>query len=150
MVATGTASGKSLAYELPVLTHLLADQQATALYLAPTKALGADQIRAVTALDLPGVRPASFDGDTAMAQRDWVRAHARWVFTNPDMLHHGLLARHDRWARLLRRLSFVAIDECHASAACSARMSRCCAPVAAGCGPLWRASGVRAGIGDGC
>ena len=99
VVATGTASGKSLAYQLPVLTHLLADQQATALYLAPTKALGADQIRAVTALDLPGVRPASFDGDTAMAQRDWVRAHARWVFTNPDMLHHGLLARHDRWAR---------------------------------------------------
>jgi DEAD/DEAH box helicase domain-containing protein len=114
VVATGTASGKSLAYQLPVLTRLLADQQATALYLAPTKALGADQIRAVTALDLPGVRPASFDGDTAMAQRDWVRAHARWVFTNPDMLHHGLLARHDRWARLLRRLSFVVIDECHA------------------------------------
>ncbi|HZE02768.1 MAG TPA: DEAD/DEAH box helicase, partial [Pseudonocardiaceae bacterium] len=114
VVATGTASGKSLAYQLPVLTRLLADQQATALYLAPTKALGADQLRAATALDLPGVRPASFDGDTAMAQRDWVRAHARWVFTNPDMLHHGLLARHDRWARLLRRLSFVVIDECHA------------------------------------
>jgi DEAD/DEAH box helicase domain-containing protein len=114
VVATGTASGKSLAYQLPVLTHLLADQQATALYLAPTKALGADQIRTVTALDLPGVRPASFDGDTAMAQRDWVRTHARWVFTNPDMLHHGLLARHDRWARLLRRLRFVVIDECHA------------------------------------
>ncbi|MFY9805778.1 MAG: DEAD/DEAH box helicase, partial [Pseudonocardiaceae bacterium] len=114
VVATGTASGKSLAYQLPVLTHLLADPQATALYLAPTKALGADQIRAVTALELPGIRPAGFDGDTAMAQRDWVRSHARWVFTNPDMLHHGLLARHDRWARLLRRLSFVVIDECHA------------------------------------
>ncbi|HEY4703067.1 MAG TPA: DEAD/DEAH box helicase, partial [Streptosporangiaceae bacterium] len=114
VVATGTASGKSLAYQLPVLTHLLDDEQATALYLAPTKALGADQIRAVTALGLAGVRPAGFDGDTAMAQRDWVRSHARWLFTNPDMLHHGLLARHDRWARLLRRLSFVVIDECHA------------------------------------
>jgi DEAD/DEAH box helicase domain-containing protein len=114
VVATGTASGKSLAYQLPVLAHLLADPQATALYLAPTKALGADQIRAVTALDLPGVRPAGYDGDTAMAERDWVRAHARWVFTNPDMVHHGLLARHDRWARLLRRLRFVVIDECHA------------------------------------
>jgi DEAD/DEAH box helicase domain-containing protein len=114
VVATGTASGKSLAYQLPVLAHLLADQQATALYLAPTKALGADQIRAVTALDLPGVRAAGYDGDTPMAQRDWVRSHARWVFTNPDMLHHGLLARHDRWARLLRRLRFVVIDECHA------------------------------------
>jgi DEAD/DEAH box helicase domain-containing protein len=114
VVATGTASGKSLAYQLPVLAHLLADQQATALYLAPTKALVTDQIRAVTALGLPGVRPASYDGDTPMVQRDWVRSHARWVFTNPDTVHHGLLARHDRWTRLLRRLRFVVIDECHA------------------------------------
>jgi DEAD/DEAH box helicase domain-containing protein len=114
VVATGTASGKSLAYQLPVLAHLMADRQATALYLAPTKALGADQIRAVTALGLPEVRAAGYDGDTPMAERDWVRSHARWVFTNPDMLHHGLLARHDRWARLLRRLHFVVIDECHA------------------------------------
>jgi DEAD/DEAH box helicase domain-containing protein len=114
VVATGTASGKSLAYQLPVLAHLLADQQATALYLAPTKALAADQIRAVRALGLTGVRPASYDGDTPRAERDWVRSHARWVFTNPDMLHHGLLAWHDRWARLLRRLRFVVIDECHA------------------------------------
>ncbi len=114
VLATGTASGKSLAYQLPVLTHILADQQATALYLAPTKALGADQIRAVGALGVAEVRPASYDGDTPMAQRDWVRSHARWVFTNPDMLHHGLLARHDRWTRLLRRLRFVVIDECHA------------------------------------
>ncbi len=114
VVATGTASGKSLAYQLPVLTELLADAGATALYLAPTKALAADQIRAVEALGLAGVRPASFDGDTPKVERDWVRSHARWVFTNPDMLHHGLLARHDRWARLLRRLRFVVIDECHA------------------------------------
>jgi DEAD/DEAH box helicase domain-containing protein len=114
VVATGTASGKSLAYQLPVLTDLLTDQQATALYLAPTKALAADQIRAVAALGLDGVRPAGYDGDTPIAQRDWVRAHARWMFTNPDMLHHSLLARHDRWAHLLRRLRFVVIDECHA------------------------------------
>jgi DEAD/DEAH box helicase domain-containing protein len=114
VVATGTASGKSLSYQLPVLTELLAAPGATALYLAPTKALAADQIRAVEALGLAGVRPASYDGDTPMAERDWVRAHARWVFTNPDMLHHGLLARHDRWSRLLRRLRFVVIDECHA------------------------------------
>ncbi|MGH3683622.1 MAG: DEAD/DEAH box helicase [Pseudonocardiaceae bacterium] len=114
VVATGTASGKSLAYQLPVLAHLLTDQHATALYLAPTKALGADQIRAVTALGLAGLHPAGYDGDTPRAQRDWVRSHARWVFTNPDMLHHGLLAYHDRWARLLRRLRFVVIDECHA------------------------------------
>jgi DEAD/DEAH box helicase domain-containing protein len=114
VVATGTASGKSLAYQLPVLTELLAHASATALYLAPTKALAADQIRSVEALGLAALRPASFDGDTPMVERDWVRSHARWVFTNPDMLHHGLLARHDRWARLLRRLRFVVIDECHA------------------------------------
>ncbi|HEY6423929.1 MAG TPA: DEAD/DEAH box helicase [Pseudonocardiaceae bacterium] len=114
VIATGTASGKSLAYQLPVLAELLADQQATALYLAPTKALGADQIRAVTELGMDGVRPSGYDGDTPLAERDWIRSHARWVFTNPDMLHHGLLARHARWARLLRRLRFVVIDECHA------------------------------------
>jgi DEAD/DEAH box helicase domain-containing protein len=114
VVATGTASGKSLAYQLPVLSELLGDTGATALYLAPTKALAADQIRAVEALGVAEVRPAGYDGDTPMAERDWVRSHARWVFTNPDMLHHGLLARHDRWARLLRRLRYVVIDECHA------------------------------------
>ncbi|HKR51625.1 MAG TPA: DEAD/DEAH box helicase [Pseudonocardiaceae bacterium] len=114
VVATGTASGKSLAYQLPVLTDLLVDQRATALYLAPTKALGADQLRAVSALGLPDVRAAGYDGDTPMGERDWVRAHAQWVFTNPDMLHHGLLPQHDRWVRLLRRLRFVVIDECHA------------------------------------
>jgi DEAD/DEAH box helicase domain-containing protein len=114
VVATGTASGKSLAYQLPVLAELVTEQQATALYLAPTKALGADQIRAVSALKLADVRAAPYDGDTPMAERDWVRSHARWVFTNPDMLHHGLLARHDRWARLLRRLRYVVVDECHA------------------------------------
>jgi DEAD/DEAH box helicase domain-containing protein len=66
VVATGTASGKSLAYQLPVLADLLADQQATALYLAPTKALGADQLRAVSALGLSDVRAAGYDGDTPM------------------------------------------------------------------------------------
>ncbi len=114
VIATGTGSGKSLAYQLPVLTALRADSKATALYLAPTKALGADQLRAVKALDLTDVRPAAYDGDTPMAERDWVRAHGRWVFTNPDMLHRGILPQHARWARLWRRLRFVVIDECHA------------------------------------
>lgn len=113
VVSTGTASGKSLAYQLPVLTALAADPRATALYLAPTKALGADQLRAVNALGLADVRPALFDGDTALEERDWVRAHARWVFTNPDMLHRGLLPRHDRWTRFLRSLRYVVVDECH-------------------------------------
>ena len=113
VIATGTASGKSLAYQLPVLSALAADERACALYLSPTKALGADQLRSVSSLDIPGARPASFDGDTPMAERDWVRAHARWVFTNPDMLHRGILAGHARWARFFRRLSYVVVDECH-------------------------------------
>jgi len=113
VVSTGTASGKSLAYQLPVLTTLRQDPRATALYLAPTKALGADQLRAVQTLGLPDVRAALFDGDTALDERDWVRAHARWVFTNPDMLHRGVLPRHDRWMRFLRQLRYVVVDECH-------------------------------------
>ncbi|MBA8826549.1 DEAD/DEAH box helicase domain-containing protein [Saccharopolyspora lacisalsi] len=113
VVATGTASGKSLAYQLPVLARLHADPNSTALYLAPTKALGADQLRAAIDLAGHGVRAASYDGDTPGAERDWVRAHARWVFTNPDMLHHGVLPRHTRWARFLRGLDYVVVDECH-------------------------------------
>jgi DEAD/DEAH box helicase domain-containing protein len=114
VVATGTASGKSLAYQLPVLSALLHDDRARALYLAPTKALAADQFRSVAELALPGIRPAVFDGDTPMEERDWVRAHARFVLSNPDMLHKGILPNHPRWGAFLRRLSYVVIDECHA------------------------------------
>ncbi|MEN3267843.1 MAG: box helicase protein [Pseudonocardia sp.] len=113
VVATGTASGKSLAYQLPVLTRFAADPRATALYLAPTKALAADQLRALDALDLADVRPAQLDGDTPMDARDWARQHARWLFSNPDMLHRSVLPRHSRWATFLRRLQFVVVDECH-------------------------------------
>lgn len=113
VVSTGTASGKSLAYQLPVLSRLAAGEKANALYLSPTKALGADQLRSVSSLDIPGVRAAAFDGDTPMAERDWVRAHANWVFTNPDMLHRGILSAHGRWASFFRRLNCVVVDECH-------------------------------------
>ena len=113
VVATGTASGKSLAYQLPVLSALTASPRATALYLSPTKALGADQLRAVQALSLEGVRPAPYDGDTPMPERDWARAHGRWLFTNPDMLHRGILPSHARWATFFRRLAYVVVDECH-------------------------------------
>ncbi|HEX2772565.1 MAG TPA: DEAD/DEAH box helicase, partial [Micromonosporaceae bacterium] len=89
VIATGTGSGKSLAYQLPALARLLEDPRATVLYLAPTKALAADQLRALAELDLEGVRPACYDGDTSRAERDWVRQHSRFVLTNPDMLHHG-------------------------------------------------------------
>ncbi|MFI5781419.1 DEAD/DEAH box helicase [Nocardia sp. NPDC051570] len=118
VVCTGTASGKSLGYQLPVLTTLREDPRATALYLSPTKALGADQLRATAALTHEGplrdVHPATYDGDTPAEVRQWVRANARWVFTNPDMLHLGILRSHQRWARMLRRLRYVVVDECHA------------------------------------
>jgi DEAD/DEAH box helicase domain-containing protein len=113
VVATGTASGKSLAYQLPALTALLADDRARVLYLSPTKALAADQLRSLEALGLPGVRAATFDGDTPPDERDWVRAHANWVLTNPDMLHRKLLPAHSRWAPFFRRLRYVVLDECH-------------------------------------
>ncbi|SFN44857.1 DEAD/DEAH box helicase domain-containing protein [Pseudonocardia ammonioxydans] len=113
VVATGTASGKSLIYQLPVLTGLVEDPRATALYLAPTKALAADQLRALDGVAPDGVRPAAFDGDTPMEERDWIRRHCRWMFSNPDMLHRSLLPRHGRWSTFLRRLRYVVIDECH-------------------------------------
>ncbi|WP_237318855.1 DEAD/DEAH box helicase [Streptomyces sp. JJ36] len=122
VVATGTASGKSLSYLVPVLSSLLDGSEApngrgaTALYLAPTKALAADQRRAVAALAAPlgtAVRPAVYDGDTPMEEREWVRLHANYVLTNPDMLHRGMLPGHARWSSFLRALRYVVVDECH-------------------------------------
>jgi len=113
ILATGTASGKSLAYLLPVLTALLDDDRAGALYLSPTKALATDQLRAVRALNLMAVRAATFDGDTPREERDWVRRHGRLVLTNPDMLSRGILPRHADWASFLRGLKYVVVDESH-------------------------------------
>jgi DEAD/DEAH box helicase domain-containing protein len=114
VVATGTASGKSLAYQLPALTRLAEDPRACVLYLAPTKALARDQLAAVAALADPSVRPAAYDGDTPGEERDWVRRHSRWIVTNPDMLHRGILPAHQRWSSTLRRVAYVVVDECHA------------------------------------
>ncbi|MEU6866311.1 DEAD/DEAH box helicase [Streptomyces sp. NPDC046876] len=122
VVATGTASGKSLAYLAPVLSTLADGAEApngrgaTALYLAPTKALAADQRRAVRELAAPlgnAVRPAVYDGDTPVEEREWVRQYANYVLTNPDMLHRGILPAHPRWSSFLRALRYVVIDECH-------------------------------------
>ncbi|MEW2221696.1 DEAD/DEAH box helicase [Streptomyces sp. NPDC006990] len=122
IIATGTASGKSLSYLVPVLSTLLDGSEApngrgaTALYLSPTKALAADQRRAVTNLASPlgtGVRAAVFDGDTPVEEREWVRLYANYVLTNPDMLHRGLLPGHSRWSSFLRALRYVVVDECH-------------------------------------
>nr|WP_255312208.1 DEAD/DEAH box helicase [Rhodococcus rhodnii] len=119
VIATGTASGKSLAYQLPVVGDLAADPRATALYISPTKALGADQVRAIERLlDAAGlaadIGACTVDGDTSTETRGWAREYSRWVFTNPDMLHASMLRGHTRWARLLRNLRYVVVDECHA------------------------------------
>ena len=111
IISTGTASGKSLAYLLPALTAVL--DGGTVLYIAPSKALAADQLRMMRELGLPGICAAALDGDTPIPERDWARSHANYVLTNPDMLHHTLLPRHGRWSAFLRRLQYVIIDECH-------------------------------------
>ncbi len=113
VISTGTASGKSLAYLLPSLSALLEDDKATTLYLSPTKALATDQLRAVRALNLMQVRAATYDGDTAHEERDWVRRFGSFVLTNPDMLHRSVMPRHGDFSRFLRGLRYVVIDECH-------------------------------------
>ncbi|PVY29878.1 DEAD/DEAH box helicase [Williamsia muralis] len=118
VLSTGTASGKSLAYQVPILSRMLADPRATALYLAPTKALGADQLRSVSSLlagrkEFLHLQPCAYDGDTEPAVRQWAREHSRWIFTNPDMLHIGILGSHGRWRHFLRGLQFIVVDECH-------------------------------------
>ena len=119
-LATGTASGKTLAYLLPAASDVLraldegeTHRVPTTLYLSPTKALAADQLRRIEALGLPGLRAATLDGDTDPEARRWVRDHAGIVLTNPDMLAHTVLPQQQRWSRLLRRLSYVVVDECH-------------------------------------
>lgn len=121
IVTTGTASGKSLIFTAPALQALAQGRQGssldghrapTVLYLAPTKALAADQLRRLRpSANL--VRPATVDGDNSTEERTWAREHARYVLTNPDTLHHTLLPGHQQWSRLLRGLRYVVVDECH-------------------------------------
>ncbi|HZA81828.1 MAG TPA: DEAD/DEAH box helicase, partial [Actinomycetes bacterium] len=113
VVASGTASGKSLCYQLPVFDALLSGGNRTALYLSPTKALARDQLRAVRSFALAGVRASAYDGDTPAEDRPMIRRSANLVMTNPDMLHRGILPSHERWAGFLGRLAFVVIDEAH-------------------------------------
>ena len=126
VVSTGTASGKSLGYLMPSLTAAVegvdpvigslrdgGGRRSTTLYIAPTKALAADQLRRIRDLAVPGIRVATYDGDTPGEEREWVRSHANFVLTNPDMIHHSLLPGHHRWASFLRSLDFVVIDEMH-------------------------------------
>jgi DEAD/DEAH box helicase domain-containing protein len=126
-LATGAASGKSLGYLLPVLAATAAPggepeerddwrwrrRPCTALYLAPTKALAHDQLRASAEFGPRGWPIAALDGDSTPAERDWARDYAAYVLTNPDMLHYSVLPNHQRWAAFLRTLRFVVVDESH-------------------------------------
>lgn len=131
VLATATGSGKSLAAWLPALTAVLGSslgaggslgalrRRSTVMYLAPTKALAADQASSLASLVehsqvTSQLRVSTCDGDTPLGERDWVRSHADVVLTNPDFLHFSLLPGHDRWSRLLRGLTYLVIDECHA------------------------------------
>jgi DEAD/DEAH box helicase domain-containing protein len=115
IVTTGTASGKSLCFNLPTLDTLLRDAKARALYLYPTKALAQDQARAIGTLGLSAaqIRPAIYDGDTPREARNEIRRKANLVLTNPDMLHLGILPHHDSWAALFSNLAVVVVDEAH-------------------------------------
>jgi DEAD/DEAH box helicase domain-containing protein len=114
IVTTGTASGKSLCFNLPTLDVLCRDAHARALYLYPTKALAQDQARALTAFGLSErVRPAIYDGDTPREARTQIRRRANVVLTNPDMLHLGILPNHSAWGNLFSNLAVVVIDEAH-------------------------------------
>ena len=120
VVVTGTASGKSVCYHVPVMERLLADPDATALYLFPTKALAQDQLKSLTRLTaghpdlMKAVRSGVYDGDTQATTRRRIRDTANLVLSNPDMLHQGILPAHPRWGRFLRNLRYVVVDEIHA------------------------------------
>ena len=119
VAVTGTASGKTLCYNLPILEAAIDDPATRALYLYPTKALAQDQLKGL--LELVGedeelaaaVRPGVYDGDTPTAQRRRIRNEANLVLSNPDMLHAAILPYHPKWAQLFTELKFIVIDEVH-------------------------------------
>jgi DEAD/DEAH box helicase domain-containing protein len=115
VLATGTASGKTLAYHLPVLAALLEEPESRALYLFPTKALTQDQLSGLNVFQsrLPDLKSAIYDGDTPQSHRPAIRKNANILFTNPDMLHTGILPHHTNWADFFRNLKVVVIDEMH-------------------------------------
>ncbi len=113
LVTTGTASGKTLAFNLPVLDALAREPKSRALYLYPTKALAQDQFRTLSGYRVPRLKPAIYDGDTPAEQRWQIRRWANVILTNPDMVHVGLLPNHDRWGDVLANLRYVVVDEAH-------------------------------------
>jgi DEAD/DEAH box helicase domain-containing protein len=112
-ITSGTASGKSLAFNLPVLDGIAADAKRRALYLYPTKALAQDQARKLAQLRPPGLREAIYDGDTPREERPAIRRKSNLVLTNPDMLHVAVLPNHKGWGDFLANLDWVVVDEAH-------------------------------------
>ena len=132
IVATGTASGKTLSYLMPTLDAIYRasygepvsstssysgvenlNNRANILYISPAKALSADQLTALTSYNLPGLHAASYDGDTPIGERRWIREHANFILTTPDMLNYSILSNHRQWASFLRGLRYVVLDEAH-------------------------------------
>ncbi|MDP1714981.1 MAG: DEAD/DEAH box helicase [Anaerolineales bacterium] len=115
ILATGTASGKTLAYNIPVLATMLQNSEARALYLFPTKALAQDQLSTLLNLkpDTWNLTPAIYDGDTPQSARSSIRKNARIVLSNPDMLHTGILPHHANWSDFFSNLKYIVIDEAH-------------------------------------
>ena len=111
VVATGTASGKTLAYHVPVLEAILDGKRA--LYLSPTKALAQDQLRQIARFEMDEVLADTYDGDTPNGARATIRRKSNVVLTNPDMLHVGILPHHQLWKTLFERLAYVVVDEAH-------------------------------------
>lgn len=113
VVVTGTASGKTLCYNVPVLEALEVDASARALYIFPTKALAQDQLGKLNIFGLPRLKAATYDGDTPRQERPFIKTAANIVLTNPDMLHTGILPYHTTWSDMFRHLRYVVIDEVH-------------------------------------
>ncbi|OFQ75848.1 ATP-dependent helicase [Rothia sp. HMSC068E02] len=132
IVATGTASGKTLSYLMPTLDAIYRascgepvsstsaysgaenlNNRANVLYISPAKALSADQLTALTSYNLPGLHAASYDGDTPTGERRWIREHANFILTTPDMLNYSILSNHRQWSSFLRGLRYVVLDEAH-------------------------------------
>ncbi len=113
IITSGTASGKSLAFNLPVLDTLAHDPRARAIYLYPTKALAQDQARKLAQLRAPFLRQAIYDGDTPREERRAIRARSNLILTNPDMLHVGVLPNHRSWGDVFANLAWIVLDEAH-------------------------------------
>ncbi len=113
IVTSGTASGKSLSFNLPVLDAIARDPKTRALYLYPTKALAQDQARKLSELGLSELRHAIYDGDTPKQDRPQIRKRSNLVLTNPDMLNMGVLSHHQGWGDFLANLGWVVVDEAH-------------------------------------